>query len=136
MRVVLDTNVLVSALLFGGKPAKIVELAKDGSIELFVSPFILSEFEDKLKSKFGYTARGAAEARTDIEVIARSVAPRVGIRAIERKDSDNRILECAVEAGAQALVTGNMRDIRPLGNFQGIEILTPSEFLAKHSSGS
>ena len=134
MRVVLDTNVFVSALLFGGKPSRIVELAKDGRIELFVSPFILAEFEDKLKSKFGYTARGAHEAGADIEVIAQVVRPRDKIHAIERKDSDNRILECAVEAGAQALVTGNMRDIRPLGSFQGIEILTPSEFLEKYSS--
>ena len=62
----MDTNVLVSAILFGGKPSRIVELAKDGLIELFVSPFILTEFEDKLKSKFGYTARGAREAGADV----------------------------------------------------------------------
>ena len=133
MRVVADTNVLVSALLFGGKPSRVVELAKDGLIELFVSPFILAEFEDKLRSKFGYSVRAAQEARVDIEVIARVVEPRIAIQAIKRKDSDNRILECAVEAKAQALVTGNMKDLRPLGSFQGIAILTPAEFLDKYS---
>lgn len=135
MRVVADTNVLVSALLFGGKPSRIVELAKDGLIELFVSPFILAEFENKLKSKFGYSAPAAQEARADIEVIAQVIEPKITIRAIKRKDSDNRILECAVEAKAQALVTGNMRDIRPLGSFQGAAILTPAEFLERYSPG-
>ena len=132
MRVVIDTNVLVSALLFGGKPSSIVESAKDGRIELCVSPFILTEFEDKLKSKFGYSVRGAREARTDIEMISRIVQPQTKVRAIQRKDSDNRILECAVDAGAEVLVTGNMKDIRPLGRFEGVEILTPAEFLDKY----
>lgn len=132
MRVVLDTNVLVSALLFGGKPSRIVKLAKDGLIELVVSPFILTEFEEKLKSKFGYSTRGAREAGADIEVISRLIHPKSRIHVIQRKDSDNRILECAVDAGAQALVTGNMKDLRPLGSFQGVDILTPAEFLSKY----
>lgn len=134
MRVVLDTNVLVSALLFGGKPSRIVELAKDGRIELFVSPFILDEFENKLKAKFGFTAGNAREARMDIEVIAVTVRPRVALDVIRRKDSDNRILECAVEARAAILITGDMKDIRPLGRFESIDILTPAEFLDQHAS--
>lgn len=68
----------------------------------------------------------------DIEVISQIVRPQDKIQAIERKDSDNRILECALEAEADVLVTGNMRHIRPLGAFQGVDILTPREFLDKY----
>lgn len=132
MRVVLDTNVLVSALLFGGKPAQIVEFAAKGKIELCISPFILDEFEGKLKEKFKYSAEDAGEARSDVEVIAEIVHPHAKLDAVKRKDSDNRILECAVEAKAAALVTGDIRDIRSLGSFQGINILTPREFLDRY----
>lgn len=133
MRVVMDTNVLVSALLFGGKPSQIVDLVKDGRIKLFLSPFILEEFEGKLMTKFKYSAEGAREARTDVEIIAGIIHPHAKIDAIKRKDSDNRILECALEAKAEVLITGNMQDIRPLGSFEGIDILTPAEFLDKYS---
>jgi len=51
---------------------------------------------------------------------------------ITRLEADNRILECAVDAHANVLITGNMKDIRPLGTFRGIEILTPREFLARY----
>jgi len=58
--------------------------------------------------------------------------PRIRIHAIKRVEADNRILECAVEDKADVLITGDLRDIRPLGHFQGIAILTPREFLQKY----
>lgn len=136
MRVTLDTNVLVSALLFGGLPSTILDIIKDGKAELFVSPFILDEFQRKLETKFGFTQDLAREARAGVEAIANVVHPKKTIHIIKRKDSDNRILECAVEAKAQVLVTGNMRDIRSLGAFQEIAILTPREFLEKYFHGT
>lgn len=132
MRITLDTNVLVSALLFGGLPAAIMTLVKEGKVDLYISPFILEEFQGKLETKFGFIPTQAREACAGIEAIAHVVHPQNKIHAVKRKDSDNRILECAIEAQARALVTGNMRDLRPLKTFQGIEILTPREFLDKY----
>lgn len=57
------------------------------------------------------------------------VQPSMQVAAVARNDADNRILECALEAQADMLVTGNMRDLRRLGHFQGIRIATPREFL-------
>ena len=132
IRIVLDTNVLVSALLFGGLPARIVKLVNMGAVELFISPFILEEFESKLITKFKFSSFAAREARADIEAISHQVHPKQTVHVIKRKDADNRILECARAAEVQALVTGNMKDIRILGTFQGIEILTPREFIDKY----
>ena len=69
------------------------------------------------------------DARGNISVMHSKVS------AISSKESDNRILECALDAQADVLVTGDMRDIRPLNSFRGIEILTPREFLDKHFPG-
>ena len=60
------------------------------------------------------------------------VHPKEKINVIQTHEADNRILECAVEARVHTLVTGNMRDIRPLKFFRAIEILSPREFLAKY----
>ena len=57
---------------------------------------------------------------------------RQRVSVIQQKDSDNRILECAIEASADVLITGNFKHIRPLGSFRGIEILAPREFLDKY----
>lgn len=132
VRATFDTNILVSALLFGGLPQHLIDLVKGGEIELVLSPFILGEFENKLKTKFGYSAKNAQEATLDIEILADIIHPKKTITVIKRKDSDNRILECSVEGNVAALVTGNLMDLKPLGSFQGIEILKPREFVDKY----
>jgi predicted nucleic acid-binding protein len=64
--------------------------------------------------------------------VANIIALHSKVSIITSKESDNRILECALDAKAEVLVTGDLRDIRPLNTFRGIEILTPREFLDKH----
>lgn len=131
MRIVADTNVLVSAAAFPrGVPARVVLLAGEGHLRLFVSPFILSEMADVLaRPKIGFSPEQIQAALDAVKEVATMVQPKVRVDIIARENSDNRILECALAAEADALVTGNMKDIRPLGKFRNIEILTPREFL-------
>lgn len=131
LRVVLDTNVLLSAIAFRGVVYKIWEHAEDGRFELFVSPFILEEFRRNLLAKRDATPQEATYWVEEIGRVARLVVPTTRITAVIRNDADNRILECAVEARAHVLVTGNMKDLRPLGSFRGIEIISPREFLTR-----
>lgn len=134
MRIVADTNVLVSAAASPrGVAARILILAAEGRVRLFVSPFILSEMEDVLgRPKIGFSRDKIRASLEVVKEIAEIVQPKVKVNIIPAEDSDNRILECAIEARAAVLVTGNMRDIRPLGTVQGIGILTPREFLNKY----
>ncbi len=134
MRIVADTNVLVSAAASPrGVAARVLVLAAEGRVRLFVSPFILSELEEVLgRPKIGFTRDKIRASLDAAEEVAEIVHPKVKVNIIAAEDSDNRILECAIEARADVLVTGNMRDIRPLGTVQGIEILTPREFLDKY----
>ena len=130
LRVVLDTNIFISALGFeGDTAAQIWNLAEDGRFEVYASPFILEELERNLIKKAKFSLSEARDTTAQIKDVAYVFEPKAKISTIQEKDSDNRILECAVEAKADVIVTGNMKHIRPLGHFQGIAIMTPREFL-------
>jgi len=131
LRVVLDTNVLISALGFQGMVRRVWGLAEDEKFIVFVSPFILEEFERNLL-KVGLPPSKVAILIEDVKSTAQIINPTSTVAVIKTDKSDNRILECALEAKADVIVTGNMKDIRPLGAFQGIAIMTPREFLDKH----
>lgn len=130
MRVVLDTNVLVSALAFpGSKPDQILSRIRRGEIDLFISPFILSELDRVLQEKFRHTKNEAEDRVSAISAIAQLVQPTGQVKVIQAKDDDNRILECATAARADFLITGDKEHLLPLGSFQGTRIVTPADFL-------
>lgn len=137
LRVAIDTNVLFSAAALpkDSPPALVLELARAGRIEAFTSPFILGELERNLARKAGWDQERLQALRKKLKGCLSLVEPASRVDIIASHQSDNRILECALDAGADALVTGNMKDIRPLGTFRGIEILTPREFLDRYFPG-
>ncbi len=99
MRVVLDTNVLISALAFpGSKPDQILSRIRRGEIDLFISSFILSELDRVLREKFRLTKKEAQDRVNAVSSIAHLVEPTERIQVVTAKDDDNRILECAIEA--------------------------------------
>jgi len=135
LRVVCDTNVLLSMLGFpGGRLDILWELIQQEHLSLFLSDFILEELARNLRKKVRLESRDAQQAMALLRGRSKIVPPAEKISVIARKDSDHRILECAVAAQADVLVTGDLRDLRPLSRFQGIEILTPREFLDKYFS--
>jgi uncharacterized protein len=137
LRLVLDTNVLFSATAFGrdSPPAGILSLARRGAVRTFVSGFILDELERNLLRKAGWERTRVRSLRRELRGFLSVIEPSARVDAIRRNEADNRILECAVAAGADVLVTGDRRDIRPLGTFAGILILTPREFLDARERG-
>lgn len=128
-RVVLDSNVLISALHFGGKPEELLLLANQGEIELIVSPFILDETARILKEKLGWREKEIQAALGLIREVATIIDPKLKLNIIPEDESDNLILACAVEAKADFLVTGDKRHMLPLKRYQEIQILTPRDFL-------
>jgi len=129
-RVVLDTNVILSAILCGGNPGEYFAMASAGVIELCTSPFILEELSRVLKRKFRWPPSEIEEMIKWFRSFSTMVQPKSSIKAIKRKDSDNRILECALEAKAHFLVTGDKRDLLPLKEFHDVRIISPIEGLA------
>jgi len=136
MRIVLDTNVVISALAFpGSKPDEILARIRRGEIELFISEFILSELGRVLEDKFRFTRRETEARLHAIRNIAKLVAPTERIAVVAAKDDDNRILECALAAQAEFLVTGDKAHLLPLGSYRGTKIMSPAQFLDLLSSG-
>jgi putative PIN family toxin of toxin-antitoxin system len=127
-RIVLDTNIYISAVLTHGNPRTILDLVREKKLELFISEDILIEIERILiaKIKFDYSeVNDILESVRDISFI---VYPTVKISEIEKDKSDNRILECGVEAKVDYIITGD-NHLLSLKEYNGITIFSPRDFL-------
>jgi len=130
MIIVCDTNILISATHFPGRsPDEVINLVREGSIELAISPEILSEFERVLKKKFGASKEEIKETTGSIKEMAVIVKPTEKINLIKQDPTDNKILECALKAKADYIISGDTKHLQPLKEFQGIPVLSPAQFL-------
>lgn len=129
MRVVADTNVLVSALLFGGVSDQVFLAGLRGEIQLVTSDPLLKELERILKNKFKLDVQLVRGVIEEVRNVAEVVEVSSHINVISHPEEDNRVLECAVDGKADFIVTGDTKHILPLKEFRGIRILTPSEFI-------
>jgi len=128
-RIVLDSNVVISAFLFGGPPARVVGYLLEGSVQCFVSQAILDEIRDVLqRPKFGLSSERALAFVEEFHSLCRVTAPTISVRAVRTDPDDNRVLECALAAGAQVIVSGDSHLLN-LGLWQNIRILPPSVFI-------
>ena len=135
MRVVLDTNVIVSALNFPGNERLVLELALRGRFEFYLSLFILEEVAGVLVRKFGWDEERTAQAMGVIENAATIIDPPRLDELIEGGHADNRVLECAVAASADYLITGDRRHLLPIGERQGTWIVNAPRFLSELGGG-
>ena len=125
--VVLDSNVFLSALLFGGNPRKIVQLVERGLIRAAVSPPIRGEVERILEEKFNWPKHRITETTDYLWRLAQTFEPKVRVSDCRDPD-DNSVLECALAGAVVAIETGD-RDLLDLHPYRGISILTPRQFL-------
>jgi uncharacterized protein len=132
MRVVLDTNVLIAGFIARGLCRELLEHCgrRHGTI---VSEFILQELREHLVSKFKYTEQEATQAVELIRSVAEIVVPTSLESRICRDPDDDAILGTALAGNAACIVTGDA-DLLVLGQFHGIRILRPREFLDFESS--
>ena len=135
MRVVLDTNVIVSGLNFPGNERLVLELALRGRFELYLSTFILEETAGVFRRKFDWSEERSAEALRMLGNAATVIYPRRHPEIIQGGHADNRVLECAAEASADYLVTGDRRHLLPLEEHQGARILNAPRFLSSLGEG-
>jgi putative PIN family toxin of toxin-antitoxin system len=104
-------------------------MALAGDINLTVSQSILEEMADIPARKFDASPAAFEEARFVVKAAARTVRPSVLLNVIKEDPSDDSILECAVSAGSDFIVTGD-RDLLRLGVYNGIRILNPAELMS------
>jgi len=133
MKVVIDTNIFVSSF-FGGNPRKIIDLWKNGNINLCLSKDILDEYIRVLR---GIGLKEEEEIEELLSLFAKSfnilfTAKTLEIKAVQDDPEDDKFIECAVALKAEAIITGD-RDLLELEEYKGIKIITPRLFLRYHN---
>ena len=131
MRLVLDTNVVVSALIWGGVPYKLIEAAAAGDIELVTSSALLAELREVLGRE--HLASRLAKQRSSVEQaigfygeLAISVSPLDTPRVVPGDVDDDHVIAAAVAGDAEIVVSGD-RHLLSMGSYQGIGIVNVAE---------
>ena len=126
-KVVLDTNVLISPIVFGGKPRDVFNRILKDRIKLATSKDILDEMEGVLSGKkFQYPKQIIYSIGNALEDLAEFVTLQKTVKTIKNDPNENRILECALESEAHLIISGD-RHLLDLKEYNHIQIVTPSE---------
>jgi putative PIN family toxin of toxin-antitoxin system len=133
VRVVLDTNVVVSALLFTGISSKLVPLWEGGGITALVSRGILEEYLRVLSYPKFKLSEGDIKGLIQEELLpyVDVVKPWRRLRAVDRDPSDDKFVECVVAGKARVIISGD-KDLLSIGRYRKILIQSPAQFLEKN----
>ncbi|MDP2632188.1 MAG: putative toxin-antitoxin system toxin component, PIN family [Candidatus Curtissbacteria bacterium] len=126
-KVVLDTNIIISAVGFGGKPRKILQQILDKKIRATTSPVLLAELEDVVTKKFPELKNHFGRINKQIRKKFKVVSPQASVKIV-KDEADNRVLEAAIEGECSFIVTGD-KQLLDLGSFKGVKIVTAGQFL-------
>ncbi len=135
MKAVLDSNVLVSAVLSdAGPPGSILRAWRDGSFQLVIALPLLSELEavlsrPQIANRLAWSEAERSEFVVALGEGAMMVAPGEEITLIGADPANNRVLEAAAQGRADYVVSGD-RHLLDLGSYEGIEIVMPARFAA------
>jgi len=132
-KVVLDTNTIISGLLWDGNESAIIRKAEQKEIIIFTSELLLKELEkvlqrDKFQKRLKNKKYSIKKSIKKIRLLFNIVEPKQSIDTIKNDPDDNRVLECAVCAKADIIVSGD-NDLLNLKNYLGINIITAKKFL-------
>ena len=131
MKVVIDTNVVISGTFFGGLPRKIIEAVSECHLNAYATDSIIREYD---QSVLKVIHKNLGDLQSDLLAsFVRNliVIPAVSVVDICRDPDDNKFLSCAKDAKALYIISGD-KDLLTIGKFEGIEIVTVTEFCARY----
>jgi len=126
-RVLLDTNILISAFVYGGKPEQALRLIFEKGFILVTSSILIGELTRTLLNKFKVSLSDVLAIEKVINETFQIVYPSQTIKVV-RDETDNRVLEAAVAGRCDYLITGD-KDLLILKEYRGIKIIKPAQFL-------
>lgn len=135
MRIVADTNTVLSGLLWGGPPRRLIDLARARSVRLYTSVTLVAELaeviaRDKFAHRVHLAGLSAADLVQDYRRLAYLVEPQPLSEPASRDPDDDYVLACALAARAELIVTGDL-DLLTLKTYQDIPIITAAEALRR-----
>ncbi len=128
---VLDTNILISGYLWGGKPRQLLKLVKEGGFTILYSKETINEFARVLSLKFGFTAEEIHTIIMDMIDTGEAITIKSEESPIFNDTADNVFINLAIDGKATTIVSGDAHLLK-LKRFKNIEILKASEFLKQH----
>lgn len=127
-----DTNVLVSAIIADGPPARVLDAARVGDLTLLVPDLVRDELVRVLAAKMNWERDRLLALTSAVDALAAEIfAAPDSAPAVSGDPTDDRILACAVAVGADALVTGDRKHLLPLRQHRGVRVLSPQALLAE-----
>lgn len=126
-KVTLDTNIIISALIFGGNSKEIIEKINKREFKVYISSQLVSELIEVLIKKFNFSSKMIMLLEAQIITLFNVVYPRQNID-VARDEDDNRVLEVAIESNSSIIVTGD-KDLLDLKKYKNIKIMNPKDFL-------
>jgi putative PIN family toxin of toxin-antitoxin system len=129
-RVVFDTNIWISGLLWRGKPYQCLLLARAKLVQAAYCPSMTAELSQKLRHVFGFSENHIQAVLYDLRRAAEKVEITGNLRIIADDPDDDKFVECALVAGAALIVSGD-HHLLNLGEYQGIHVITAAEFVAR-----
>ena len=129
MRVIIDTNVLISGIFFGGPPAKILAAWHCGELKLIVSPEILEEyFEVCARSSVRYPDIDIAPILVLIARNSQVVESPPLAEQISRDVDDDKFTACAIASGTRTVISGD-NDLLTVSGYKSVKVVTPRDFV-------
>ena len=140
MRLVLDTNTVISGLLWQGAPGGLIDAAQGGTLSLFTSAALLAELRGvlsrrKFAAQLETRALRAAEILEGYAALATIVAPAIIAPVVAKDPTDDAVLACALAAQADLVVSGDS-DLLDLKSYHGIPIIGAAEALERIAQGA
>ncbi len=132
VRIVLDTNIFISALVYGGIPEKTLRVVLAKEIQVIISPVLQAELIDVITKKFPLSLADMYLLEEEMQRSFVIVRPHITLDVARDKD-DNRLLEAAVEGSCDFIITGD-EDLLALGKYKNIKIVTATQFLAEFNN--
>lgn len=129
-----DSNIYISALLWDGKPERLLEMGLAGEVRLFISDAIMEETLGVLEEKFQLSPSKLQRAKEYITRCTVRCVPKIKLDVVKADPEDNKIIECAVHSRSEAIIT-NDGDLLRMKQYDGIRMLKVHEFLRRDLSG-
>ncbi len=126
MNVVIDTNVYISALLFGNIPEKVVSYCYN-YLDVYISIDIINEIQEILSGKFLFRDKEIKDIMGVLISQLKIIIPETKIGIFE-KNGDNNILECALASDSKYIISGDKKHLLKLKEYKGILIVSPAKF--------
>jgi uncharacterized protein len=127
MRVVFDTNVLLSSTLWEGSVAqKLLFKLILADVKIYASPEILEEYQKVLNRDFDYSCEDVSRISEKVLSFVTLITPKETINVVKEDSADNKIIECAIESSAGYIVTYD-KHLLSIGKYRGVIMIRPEE---------